>query len=143
MLIISPICLGMWIRHRYATFAYRMEGKVKLISGVFLGLLIVLAGLKEIDHLMHDIRSVGGAALTFNLAGLLVGYFLPRLFRLPPKQAVAISMEVGIHNGSLAIYIALSILNNGAMTIPAVVYSLIMFITAAIFAYGSQKKLSN
>jgi BASS family bile acid:Na+ symporter len=143
VMIITPICLGMWIRHRYATFAQRMEGKVKLISGVFLGLLIVLAGLKEIDHLMHDIRSVGGAALAFNLACLLVGYFLPRLFRLPPKQAVAISMEVGIHNGSLAIYIALSILNNGAMTIPAVVYSLIMFITAAIFAFWSQKKLAN
>jgi BASS family bile acid:Na+ symporter len=143
VMIITPICLGMWIRHRYATFAQRMEGKVKLISGLFLGLLIVLAGLKEIDHLMHDIRSVGGAALTFNLACLLVGYFLPRFFRLPPKQAVAISMEVGIHNGSLAIYIALSILNNGTMTIPAVVYSLIMFITAAIFAFWSQKKLAN
>jgi BASS family bile acid:Na+ symporter len=143
VMIITPICLGMWIRHRYAAFAQRMEGKVKLISGVFLGLLIVLAGLKEIDHLMHDIRSVGGAALTFNLACLLVGYFLPRLFRLPPKQAVAISMEVGIHNGSLAIFIALSILNNGTMTIPAVVYSLIMFITAAIFAFWSQKKLAN
>ena len=142
-MIITPISLGMWIRHRYPDFAHRMESKVKLVSGVFLALLIILAGLKEIDHLMHDIKSVGLAALSFNLACLLIGYYLPRLFRLPPKQAVAISMEVGIHNGSLAIYIALSILNNGAMTIPAVVYSLIMFITAAIFAFWSQKKLAN
>ncbi|MHA8075251.1 bile acid:sodium symporter family protein [Aquirufa sp. TARAVU-A1A] len=142
-MIITPISLGMWIRHRYPGFAQRMEGKVKLISGLFLALLIVLAGLNEIDHLVHDIKAVGAAALSFNLACLLVGYFLPRLFKLPPKQAVAISMEVGIHNGSLAIYIALSILNNGAMTIPAVVYSLIMFITAAVFAFWSQKKLAN
>jgi BASS family bile acid:Na+ symporter len=142
-MIITPISLGMWIRHRYPDFAHRMESKVKVVSGLFLALLIILAGLKEIDHLMHDIKSVGLAALSFNLACLFVGYFLPRLFRLPPKQAVAISMEVGIHNGSLAIYIALSILNNGTMTIPAVVYSLIMFITAAIFAFWSQKKLAN
>lgn len=142
VMIITPISLGMWIRHRYPDFAQGMEGKVKLISGLFLALLIILAGLKEIDHLIHDIRVVGGAALSFNLACLFVGYFLPRLFKLPPKQAVAISMEVGIHNGSLAIYIALSILNNGIMTIPAVVYSLIMFITAAIFAIWSQKKLT-
>ena len=142
-MIITPISLGMWIRHRYPDFAHRMESKVKLVSGLFLALLIILAGLKEIDHLMHDIKSVGLAALSFNLACLLIGYYLPRLFRLPPKQALAISMEVGIHNGSLAIYIALSILNNGAMTIPAVVYSLIMFITAAIFAFWSQKKLAN
>jgi BASS family bile acid:Na+ symporter len=133
----------MWVRHRFPAFAHRMESKVKLISGLFLALLIILTGLKEKDHLMHDIKSVGAAAISFNLACLLVGYFLPRLFKLPPKQAVAISMEVGIHNGSLAIYIALSILNNGTMTIPALIYSLIMFITAAIFAYWSQKKLAN
>lgn len=142
-MIITPISLGMWIRYRAPSFAQRMESKVKLISGLFLALLIILAGLKEIDHLVHDIKSVGAAALAFNLVCLLVGYLLPRVFKLPPGQAVAISMEVGIHNGSLAIYIALSILNNGAMTIPAVVYSLIMFVTAAIFAYWSQKKLTN
>lgn len=141
-MIITPICIGMWVRHRFPDFALRMDRPVKLVSGVFLALLIILAGLKEIDHLMEDIQTVGAAALSFNLACLLVGYFLPRLFQLPPKQAVAISMEVGIHNGSLAIYIALSILNQGEMTIPAVVYSLIMFITAAIFAIWSQNKLT-
>lgn len=141
-MIITPICIGMWVRHRFPDFALRMDRPVKLVSGLFLALLIILAGLKEIDHLMEDIQTVGAAALSFNLACLLVGYFLPRLFQLPPKQAVAISMEVGIHNGSLAIYIALSILNQGEMTIPAVVYSLIMFITAAIFAIWSQKKLT-
>ncbi len=141
-MIITPICIGMWVRHRYPDFALRMDRPVKLVSGLFLALLIILAGLKEIDHLMEDIQTVGAAALSFNLACLVVGYFLPRLFQLPPKQAVAISMEVGIHNGSLAIYIALSILNQGEMTIPAVVYSLIMFITAAIFAIWSQKKFT-
>lgn len=141
-MIITPICIGMWVRHRFPDFALRMNRPVKLVSGLFLALLIILAGVKEIDHLMEDIQTVGAAALSFNLACLLVGYFLPRLFQLPPKQAVAISMEVGIHNGSLAIYIALSILNQGEMTIPAVVYSLIMFITAAIFAIWSQKKLT-
>ena len=141
-MIITPICIGMWVRHRFPDFALRMDRPVKLVSGLFLALLIILAGLKEIDHLMEDIQTVGAAALSFNLACLVVGYFLPRLFQLPPKQAVAISMEVGIHNGSLAIYIALSILNQGEMTIPAVVYSLIMFITAAIFAIWSQKKLT-
>jgi BASS family bile acid:Na+ symporter len=141
-MIITPICIGMWVRHRYPDFALRMDRPVKLVSGLFLALLIILAGLKEIDHLMEDIQTVGAAALSFNLACLVVGFFLPRLFQLPPKQAVAISMEVGIHNGSLAIYIALSILNQGEMTIPAVVYSLIMFITAAIFAIWSQKKLT-
>jgi BASS family bile acid:Na+ symporter len=64
-----------------------------------------------------------------------IGYFLPRLFAIPKRQATAIGMEIGIHNGTLAIYIALSVLNNSAMSIPAAVYSLIMFVTAAVFGY--------
>jgi BASS family bile acid:Na+ symporter len=143
LLIITPIGLGMSLKFYFPKTANRAEKYVKIASGIFLALLICLAGLKEIDHLWEDLTIVGGAALAFNLGCLGIGYGLPRVLNLPPKQAVAISMEVGIHNGSLAIYIALSILNNGTMTIPAVVYSLIMFITAAIFAIWSQNKITN
>lgn len=143
ILIVTPIAIGMLLKYKYPLKAQQAEKYVKMASGAFLALLIILAGLKEIDHLWEDFTIVGGAALAFNLGCLGIGYGLPRLFNLPPKQAVAISMEVGIHNGSLAIYIALSILHNGTMTIPAVVYSLIMFITAAIFAVWSQKKFAN
>jgi BASS family bile acid:Na+ symporter len=44
-------------------------------------------------------------------------------------------MEIGIHNGTLAIFIALTVLGNGVMSIPPVIYSLIMFFTAAVFGY--------
>lgn len=143
ILIVTPIGVGMALKFYFPARALQAEKYVKMASGAFLALLIILAGLKEIDHLWEDFGIVGGAALLFNLGCLGIGYGLPLLFRLPPKQAIAISMEVGIHNGSLAIYIALSILRNGTMTIPAVVYSLIMFITAAIFAFWSQKRMAN
>lgn len=143
ILIVTPIAIGMALKFYFPLKALQAEKYVKMASGAFLALLIILAGLKEIDHLWEDFRIVGGAALLFNLGCLGIGYVLPRLFKLPPKQAIAISMEVGIHNGSLAIYIALSILHNGTMTIPAVVYSLIMFITAAVFAFWSQKRITN
>jgi BASS family bile acid:Na+ symporter len=45
-------------------------------------------------------------------------------------------MEIGIHNGTLAIFIALNVLQNAQMSIPAAVYSIIMFLTAGVFAYG-------
>lgn len=64
-----------------------------------------------------------------------VGYFIPRLFNLGKKQAIAIGMEIGIHNGTLAIYIALSVIGNSVMSIPPVIYSLIMFFTAALFGF--------
>ena len=78
--------------------------------------------------------AVGLACLLFNLVSMGVGYAAPRALKLPRRQAIAIAMEIGIHNGTLAIFIALSVLGNATMSAPAAVYSLLMFFTAAIFA---------
>src|SRR5690606_40691657 len=82
---------------------------------------------------------VGLACLLFNLVSMGVGYAAPLALRLPKKQAVAIGMEIGIHNGTLAIFIALNVLGNAAMSIPAAVYSLLMFFTAAGFAWWANR----
>ena len=76
---------------------------------------------------------VGGAALAFNLLSLLVGYFVPRLCRIEKRQAVAIGMEISVHNGMLAVAVASSplLLNSPAMAMPPAIYSVISFFTAA------------
>jgi len=100
-------------------------------------LLLVILGtvLKERANIGEYFRQVGIAALVFNLASLAVGYLVPRLARLPERQAIAIGMEIGIHNGTLAIAIASgpTLLNNPTMAIPPAIYSLIMFFTAGAF----------
>jgi BASS family bile acid:Na+ symporter len=62
------------------------------------------------------------------------------MLRIGKKQAIAIGMEIGIHNGTMAIFIATTVLNNSVMSIPPAIYSLIMFITAGIFGYFVSKK---
>lgn len=79
--------------------------------------------------------AVGPACLAFNLLSLGAGYTLPLALRLPRRQAIAIAMEIGIHNGTLAIFIALNVLGNSTVSIPAVAYSLMMFFTAGLFAW--------
>jgi BASS family bile acid:Na+ symporter len=134
-IVILPVGVGMLIRFRYPSFSSRLEKPFKVASAIFLATIILLAGWKERAHLWQDVEIVGLAALLFNVACLGLGYFIPRLFRLSKKQAIAIGMEIGIHNGSLAIYLALNVIGNPAMTIPAVIYSIIMFLTAALFGY--------
>jgi BASS family bile acid:Na+ symporter len=134
-IVILPVGVGLLIRSRYPSFSSRLEKPFKLASAIFLATIILLAGWKERAHLWQDAEIVGLAALLFNVACLGLGYFIPRMFRLSKKQAIAIGMEIGIHNGSLAIYLALNVIGNPAMTIPAVVYSIIMFLTAALFGY--------
>ncbi|RKH61898.1 bile acid:sodium symporter family protein [Corallococcus llansteffanensis] len=134
-IVLVPISLGMWVRAKRAALADRLDRPVRITSALFLLLVVVAATLKERAQLVTYFQSVGLAALAFNLASMAVGYVVPGLLRVERKQAVAIAMEVGIHNGTLAIAIASSprLLNDTVMAIPAAIYSVIMFFTAAVF----------
>ncbi len=136
-IVLVPVVIGMLIRGKASATAARLEKPVRILSAIFLILVILAAMTQERGNLGGYIEQVGLAALTFNLVSMIVGYFVPLLARLPKRQAVAIGMEIGVHNGTLAIAIASSpmLLNNTAMAIPAAVYSVIMFFTAAGFGW--------
>ena len=133
--VLVPVGIGMLVRAKRPSVSDRLQKPVKITSAVFLVLIIVAAVLKERANLLTYFRQVGGAALVFNLASMGLGYLVPLLVRLPKRQATAIGMEIGIHNGTLAIAIASAptLLNNSTMAIPPAIYSLIMFFTAAAF----------
>jgi BASS family bile acid:Na+ symporter len=137
VIVLGPVAIGIWIRSRFPGFAARMEKPVKIISALFLLIIIILAVVKDWQTFVDYAPLVGGAALAFNLISLAVGYWVPRLFKLSLRQSIAIGMEIGIHNGTLAIALALSpmLLNNATMSIPAAIYSIIMFFTAAAFGW--------
>lgn len=134
-IVMIPVTLGMFIRSKAPGVSVKLERPVKILSALFLVLIILAAVLKEKEHIVIYFQQVGTAALVFNVGSMMVGYFLPRFFRLDKKQSIAIGMEVGIHNGTLAIYIALSVIGSSAMSIPPAIYSLIMFFTAGIFGF--------
>ncbi len=134
-IVLIPVGIGMLVKAKRPDASARLERPVKIASAIFLLLVIVAAVLKERSHLVDFFRQVGLAALVFNIASMGVGYCVPLLIRLPRRQATAIGMEIGIHNGTLAIAVASSpiLLNNTTMAIPPAIYSLIMFFTAGIF----------
>jgi BASS family bile acid:Na+ symporter len=67
---------------------------------------------------------------------MLVGYYSANLFNLDNKQSMSIAIESGIQNGTLAITIAVVLLNNSAYAIAPAVYSLLMFFTGGIIIYA-------
>ncbi|MFM7204258.1 MAG: bile acid:sodium symporter family protein [Myxococcota bacterium] len=137
-IVLVPVGIGMLVRARNQALALRLDKPVKILSALFLLLIIGAAVAKEWANLPSFVQQVGAAALAFNLVSMGVGYIIPMLVQIPKRQAIAISMEIGIHNGTLAIAIASSpsLLNNSTMAIPAAIYSLIMFFTAAAFGYA-------
>jgi len=133
--VLVPVLIGMLVRAQKPAIADRLDKPVRLVSAVFLVLVIIAAVIKERANVGTYLQQVGLAALAFNLSSMAVGYGLPMLFRVERKQAIAIGMEIGIHNGTLAIAIALTVLGNSTMSVPPAIYSLIMFFTAAAFGY--------
>jgi len=135
--VLIPVAIGMLIRSRKPLIADRMDKPVRIISAVFLVLIIASAIIKERASIGSHFQEVGLAAFAFNLISMTIGYVIPRLLRVERRQAIAIGMEIGIHNGTLAIAIASSpvLLNNPMMAIPPAIYSLIMFVTAAMFGW--------
>lgn len=135
-IVLIPVGIGMAIRAKAPGFAQRSAKAVRILSALVLFLVIAGAVLKEKANMADFFRQVGIPALIFNLASMAVGYFVPRLLRIDERQAIAIGMEIGIHNGTLAIAIAgPTLLNNSTMAIPPAIYSLIMFFTAAAFGW--------
>lgn len=143
-LVLIPVAIGMFVRNRYASLAVTLDRPVKILSSLFLAGIVVIALIQEWNVLVTWGPVIGVATLAFNLISLAIGYGVPRLMRLERRQAIAICMEVGIHNSTLVIAIAMSptLLNNSEMAIPPAIYGLIAYITAAIVVYLIKRSAS-
>ncbi len=142
MIVLGPVALGMLINAKLPRIAARLNKPVKILSVVFLATVIAIAIFKDRGRISGYVQLVGAACLTFNLLSLAVGYWVPRLLRMDKRQSIAIGMEIGIHNGTLAIAVALSpmMLNNSTMAVPAAVYGVLMFFTAAAFGWWVNRR---
>lgn len=136
-IILLPVSVGMFIHQRNLSLATRLQKPVKIFSILFLVALILMQVIKERNNLASYWQQTGIAVLSFNLVSLAAGFLIPRVFNIVKKQSIAISMGAGIRNGALAITIAISpsLLNNSTMSIPAALYSLVMYFSAALFGY--------
>ncbi len=140
VITIIPISLGMLVHHFKPEFSAKAEKPVKIFSVVFLLLIVAAIVAKNITHMGDYFAKVGLAALALNVACMLLGYGIAKLAQLNEAQSKAISIEVGFQNGTLAIVIALTLLQNTEMAIAATCYSLLMFATGAVFAWILNRK---
>jgi BASS family bile acid:Na+ symporter len=134
-IVLVPVTLGMLIKSKAPSFAQRMDKPVKILSALVLLIIIVSVTIREKQVLIDYSGELGLPILLFNVLSMAIGYYVPQFFKVEKKQAIAIGMEIGIHNGTLAIYIALNVLNNSTMSVPPAIYSLLMFFTAAAFGF--------
>ena len=132
-LILLPVGVGMVVNARAPGFARRMDKPVRIGSAVILAILVLGILLDQRENVSDYLAAVGLVTALFCAISLVVGYYVPKAFGVTGPQAIASSMEVGVHNATLAIFVAVEVLDEVEISVPAAVYSLVMFLFAALW----------
>ncbi len=140
VITVIPISIGMLIRKLKPHFAKRMEKPMRIASTIIFILVFVAVLSANFSLIGKAMREVGIVTLLLNILTMGLGYLTARLFKLNLKNAISITVESGIQNGTLAFVIATSILNNIEMAIPTAAYSMWMFITGGILMWQLSKR---
>jgi len=133
MIVLAPVALGMLVRGLKPGFAAAMDKPVRIASVLILTLVIIGAVAAQLDVLMSNLGALAGVVVTFCVLSLGIGFIVPRLLKIDRPQSIASAFEVGLHNATLAIVIARTVLDNVEMSLPAAVYGVLMFPLAAAF----------
>ena len=132
-IVLIPVAVGMLVKCGAPGFAARMDKPMKRFSMVVLALLAIIAFAKEWNALTSSFATIGVAVIAFNILSLGLGYYVPRLLGMDKANAVAIGYEIGIHNSTLAIFVAVSVLGDFQLMVPAAIYSISMYVFATAF----------
>ncbi|MGS0561320.1 bile acid:sodium symporter family protein [Microbacterium aurugineum] len=133
-IVLLPVALGMIVRRFWPKFAAGMDKPVRIASVVILVVVIAGAVASNWTLLVSNFTQLALITVLFCLISLTIGFFVPRMLRVGKRQAIATSFEIGIHNATLAIVIAQSVLGSVELSLPAAVYGVLMFFIA--FGFG-------
>lgn len=136
-IVLFPVAIGMLFRTRAPAMARRAESMVSLFGGVVLALLVIGLVWGVRDQIWDLLRQAGPATLLLNLAGIFLGLLAGRVAGLTQRESMAVAVELGIKNSTIALLVTLTLLESSAMSIPAAVYGVLMFpIGFLLAAYG-------
>jgi len=129
----------MLLRKFASNVALRFEPIAKKISIILFVFVLLGAIAAEKENVISYFAQAGLVTLALNVVMMIVAFYIANIFASGVKQKKCITIECGLQNGTLAIFVATSIFGGGLYVIPAATYSLIMFATSLIFVYLVRK----
>ena len=133
LIVTLPALIGLATRRWAAGFATRFQPTARRASTLLFVLVLAGAIYQEHENALAYLEQAGPVTLVLNVAMMALAYLLARLFASGPRQRVAIAIECGVQNGTLAIAVATLLFGGGLAAVPAATYSILMFGTALIF----------
>jgi len=139
LIVTVPVILGMLLRKFSSGVALKLEPIAKKVSIILFVLVLLGAIAAERENVISYFAQAGLITLILNVVMMIVAYYVAQSLASGTKQKKCITIECGLQNGTLAIFVATSIFGGGMYVIPAATYSLIMFATSLIFVYLVRK----
>ena len=130
-----PVIVGMIIKKVFGSY---ISKNVKIFEKItiFLFILVFLAiWIEEGENILKYLSISGKIVLTLNILMMIIAYYIAKLFSSNLEQRKCISIECGLQNGTLAVFVASQLFDEIIFLIPTACYSLIMYITSFIFIY--------
>ena len=140
IIVTVPVLIGLAVRRYAEGFALRFQAMAGKISTILFVVVLLGAVFQERANIINYYAEAGLITLALNVIMLVLAWIIATLFGSGLQQKIAISMECGLQNGTLAIAVATLLFGGGAAVIPAGTYSLTMFVTALILIYFLRRR---
>jgi len=128
-----PVIFGMIVRALMTDYIVSKTLLVQRLSLILFLVIFTAIWVEEWDRIVNFIQRAGLIALILNLTMIFLGYYLAKYLASGVEQRKCISLECGLQNGTLAVFVGTQLFDNVVFMVPTAAYALIMFTTATIF----------
>ena len=138
-IVTIPVIIGMITRHFAESFINRNVLLIQRLSIALFILIFIAIYIEEWDNIVSFIARAGLIALTLNIVMMAVGFYVAKFFASGVAQQKTISLECGLQNGTLAVFVGTQIFDKMVYIVPTAAYALVMMITSLIFLFIIKK----
>ena len=133
LVVTLPVVIGMLIRKFAQNFIIKSTALIEKISLTLFMIVFISIWLEEWDNIIMYISRAGVITLILNVTMMVLGFYVAKIFASGIEQRKCISLECGLQNGTLAVFVSTQIFDDIIYLIPTASYALIMFVTSIIF----------
>ena len=139
IVVTLPVIIGMIIRKFATNFIITNNNLIQKISIALFIIVFLAIWVEERENILSYLAQAGLITLILNVVMMVTGFYVAKMFATGIEQRKCISLECGLQNGTLAVFVATQTFNDVAYMVPTAAYALIMFVTAIIFAFAVNK----
>ena len=137
-----PVIIGMLIRKFATNFIVSKTLIIQRLSIILFIIVFLAIWIEEWDNIINYITQAGSITLSLNIIMMLIGYFVAKFFASGIEQRRCISLECGLQNGTLAVFVSSQLFDEKIYMVPTAAYALIMFLTSLIFVFIIRKNIN-